>query len=374
MNTPGLSQKVAEWDREYEANLSPDATMESRRPYGKILDSLLSVAALRFQPYRNDRLPNFLEKLQIWLWQFDNAAQPAAFLLASRILFVTLRQFEFLQRRLFHTFIRKHLLEAVIRQNGYARHEYHRASALLESEMDASLFVGNTDSSGLNSFVHLNMDVFRDRERRRLVGPELAFWTYSAVRAAAPGIDAAVRNAPEDFQSIVLSTDPRLANKRRLVVVEDFSGTGHDLVRSMSMLASSRLPIAEILVAPVIATARAMFCLRRIARKLTAHGPFTFHVLTAHVLPHSTRCFDGPEASYLSHSPLSDLSTQIKQLSSDVYAAKFADTLPADAKFGYGSLALAFAFFSNCPDNSLPCIWNEQPDWAALFPRASRYI
>jgi hypothetical protein len=370
-----LAELVARWDRDYEATLPHDATMDRRRPYGKVLEALQTVAELRFQPYRNDRIPRFIEKLQLWLCQFSDADQPAAFLLASRILYITQRQFETLQRRLFATCIRRHLLAALIVRKGYAAHEFHRALPQLGEEMDTTLFVANSDSSGLNSFVHLNIEVFARREQRRLVGPELTFWVYPARRAAAPGADATVRTAAQEFEKSVLATDRRLTGKQRLVVVEDFAGTGDDLDIAMTLLARTALPLKEVVLAPVITTAKAMWKLRKRAANLTKSGPYAFYVMTAHTLPHSLRCFDGPVPSYLDgQEPLPDLSRHVKRLSDDVFASTFTPDLPASAKYGYGALALAFAFFSNCPDNSLPLIWRDLSNWHALFPRASRYI
>ena len=60
------------WDRDYEATLPPNAPMEDRRPYGRILDPLAVISGIRFQPYQNDTLPRFLDKLVVWLSQFPD--------------------------------------------------------------------------------------------------------------------------------------------------------------------------------------------------------------------------------------------------------------------------------------------------------------
>ena len=37
--------------------------------------------------------------------------------------------------------------------------------------------------------------------------------------------------------------------------------------------------------------------------------------------------------------------------------------------FGYGDLQAAVVFDGSCPNNSLPILWAESPEWAGLFPR-----
>src|SRR4051812_33772586 len=110
--------------------------MESRRQFSRVWESLKSVYPLRFQPYRNDMVPDFLEKLMAWLSQFDEDDQATAFLLAARMVFITEKQFEFLQRRLFQSQIRHFLLQSVISRYGYAQQDYFRAVKHLDEEME----------------------------------------------------------------------------------------------------------------------------------------------------------------------------------------------------------------------------------------------
>lgn len=350
--------------------------MDVRRPFGRALDAIAAVHHLRFQPYRNDRLPNYVEKLRVWLTQFEEQDRPTAFLLATKVLFVTQVQFEFLQRRLFQSLIRRHLLNAAIVAHGYAANDYKRALPHLEEEMNASLFIGNSDSSGLNSFVHRNREEFANRMTRSLVGPDLAFWVYPAARSRDRS-NAVVRRVAKQFQSEVLQTDDRIAKKHRLIVVEDFSASGSDLVRAMLLLARTSLPIKEVVIAPVMACEHALHRLERLAQRLSRSSPYAFHTIAAHVLPNRMRCFGGPQPSYLDgHPPITDLSSRVEQLSEKMFRSKFEAEfgLSQSSKHGYDNLALAFAFFSNCPDNSLPIIWVDYDRWRGLFPRASRYI
>ena len=199
-----IDAMVRGWDAEYESTLPGDAPPDKRRPFGRLLDSLIAISSLRFQPYRNDRITIFLEKLAIWLGQFPESDRKAAFLLANRILFVTERQFQSLQRRLFDRFIRRHPLEVAIARRGVAKYDFVTASNYLIEEMDKTIFVANSDSSNINSFVHENSEAFADRERRSLVGPELAFWTYAAHRAHDLSLPREVNAAAAEYEARVL--------------------------------------------------------------------------------------------------------------------------------------------------------------------------
>ena len=73
-----------------------------------------------------------------------------------------------------------------------------------------------------------------------------------------------------------------------------------------------------------------------------------------------------------------ELSKAVHELSEDFYDRYLRSdpTISYSDRHGFGELALAFAFHSNTPDNSIPAIWKEvhNPSWKPLFPRASRII
>lgn len=374
MTSIDLLKAVQQWDRDYEAGLPVSASLEQRRPYSRRAEPLEAIAPWRYQPYQNDKTPNFVEKLSYWLGQFPSTDQHLAFLFATNIIFVTSRQFENLQRRLFRSHIRKLLLESIIQNQKLAPFDYVTASASLEAEMDRTIFVPNSDSSSLNSFVHLNIEHFANRHKRNLVGPEVEFWTYPTDREAKTS-DAAIKIAASEFATRVLATDRRLTGKTRLVVLEDFSGTGSDLEKSLRKLDRSPLQVSEVVLAPVLATQAAVEHLGAECAKLTKRR---YSVVTAQRLPHKLSCFDGNVTSYLDgQEPVPLLSSEVKRLSELAFRGHFqscADPLHSDNQHGFGGLALAVVMASNCPDNTLPIVWKHTSTWKGLFPRASRFL
>jgi hypothetical protein len=369
-----LAQAVIQWDDDHAAAASIGAPPEHLRPFGKLLDGLRVTAPLRFHPYQNDIHDNYLEKLNRWLDCFEPEDRPLAFFLASKVVFVTLKQFEALQRRLFEHHIRRLMLDSAIARRSLSPFDYKAAELYLTEEMDTTLFVANSDSSPLNAFTHVNSARFTDRASRRLVGPDIRFWVYPAERRGDP-LSTDQQAALDDYENKVLATDGRLWGKTRLVVLEDFSGTGSDMLTTLNLIHESPFPVHEVCLALVMCTQHAFGLLMDRCAKLNALGSRTYSVHAALILPESFRCFDGPDKSYLADSPaFPDAPQQLKALADKVYAQHFTGKLPAEATYGFGKLALAFVFYSNCPDNTLPLLWSEIGSWYPLFRRASRII
>lgn len=371
-STMRLATLAREWDVQFA--MPSSAGTAGLRPFSKMLEGLEEIAPLRFQPYQNDDMPSYLDKLRRWLAQFPAGEQPYAFILALKLLYVTGKQMEVLERQLFECHIRRHLLEAAIVRKGLLTHDYCSALAFLEAEMDLTLFVPNSDSSPLNSFVHLNAAHFADRTRRRLVGPEVAFWVYPSERARSAGTPQ-IRRLASEFGDQVLQKDALVQGKERLIVLEDFAGTGSDITKSLRQIERANLPVREVLVCLLVATEAAVARVRALCHQLSATSGRSYGLEVSLVLPHKSRCFGGPEPSYLDEWPsIGEVSEKIRGISERVFLDRLQGPLKSHNQHGFGNLALAFAFYSNCPDNTLPLIWATHGDWYPLFRRASRIL
>jgi hypothetical protein len=381
MTTFDLVTSAQIWDMDYATRMIAsgvaDASVDRRR-YSRLLDVLTQVAPIKYQPYQNDTVQHYVSKLRQWVQQFQPAEQPYAFLLAAQVLFVTEPQFEALLRLLYTTKIRRELLDSIIGSQRLPLRAYSRAMPLLEQEMDNSIFVANSLSSHLNAFTHINRDFFHQKAQRRLIGPPIDLLIYPQRRLLDKTLTAAQQATLAAFERDVLATDPQIAAKDRIVVIEDFSGSGSDLIETVSLLASSDLPFKHILLAPVIITSTA----KRMITDVFAHLPSrrTYSLVFAFELFDRFRCFDTPvaptrpsEPSYL-EAVEAGLSNEVQALSSRIFDSHFTSILHANDKDGFAGLALAFVMFSNCPDNSLPMLWRSAPGFAPLFKRASKYL
>lgn len=387
---PTLDQLTTAWDSEFRENsglLSSgpvqhfplEDTADLGRPYTKILTSLLRIYHVRFQPFQNDIVHHYPLKLIKWLNQFPKEDRKYAFLLASKLIFITQQQFESLQRLLYSSHIRRILLERIIREKQLSLLAFDEAQDSLDSEMDATLFVANSDSAGINSFVHVNREYFHHRGRRKLVGPEIRFWTYPQKRLTG---DSKIRATVNAFEKDVLASDSYIKTKKRIVIIEDFSGTGSDLCNTLNALNNSNLPVSEVIIAAAMSTYQANDLLKRKCEEFSSIGKRSYQFVSAMTLPDRCRCFETPEAgrmsepSYVDCEPIQNLSENLSRMSEFCFEGFFKDVteLPLSGKHGFGGLALAFVFYTNTPDNALPMLWQEAPKWTPLFRRASHYI
>lgn len=368
---PSLNDLVHAWDRDFESTLPLGAPLSLRRPYARVLGTLRGVRAARFEPYRNDPpASHFIEKLAAWLEQFEQSEQQAAFLLASNVIFITSRQFENLLSDLYRRHIRRALLEHVIDRRSLRPHDYAGALAHIDEELSRTIFVGNSDSSPTKAFIHKNADELGDYEAKRLVGP-IALWTFPPLPSGTvPG--RRVRGWTD-----ALSSPSGLTNgKTRLVILEDFSGSGSDLLSTLEAVSHSRHSFDDVHVATAVATDKAQERLLAKCHELFVRDGKRYHCHASLTLQHQTSCFDGPVPSYLddSGSPLPGLSVRVRQISTRLFDERFSKHLPDSARHGFGGLALAAALYANCPDNSLPLLWTTSDGWRPLYKRVSRHI
>ncbi len=113
-----LARIAAAWDQQMGIKEADSSSFSS------LLITLTRVANVRFRGFQNDGGVPFQDRLRRWLKQFEPIDQPAAFLLAARIIFLTEEQFHCLQRRLLRCVIRKHILDGVIASRWLPEYDY----------------------------------------------------------------------------------------------------------------------------------------------------------------------------------------------------------------------------------------------------------
>lgn len=373
----GLTEMVAEWDAEHEASLSTNTALDQRRPFGRLLDPLSSISAIRFQPYHNDLVQNYMEKLSAWIRSFPEQDRRVAFLVATSTVFVTEAQFRHLQRRLLRHVILRRLLERHHRVPSLALHPVAELPDLAIGMLRESLFVENSDSARKNSFMHANADMLKRSGVSSSDGNPVAFWIEN-VRVARKAPDERTRQVAVVAQREVVASHESLRGKRRMIVLEDFAGSGSDLLETMEDLSRAGLPLEEVLLAPVVATEHALGVLAEACENQSS-ADLRFDVLTAYVVPHEARCFGHPRATLLESAGGglgAGLGSHVERMSEEFFVRnRNRMKLSPSERHGFGGLALAFAHAWNCPDSTLPLIWSPPSgEFAPLFQRASRIL
>jgi hypothetical protein len=372
-----LKEMAASWDIE---NTENDflATGSSRNIYSEICDSIRILKDFKFEPYQPvpyPPKPDFIDRLKGWIKQFNGSDQKYMLYFSSKVIFLTHSQITYLIGHIFQNKIKKLILEDIILEKDLEPFSYKKAEEYFASELEKTLFVGLSDSSRLNDFTHVNRE---EINRRINTGIELETLLYPSKRRKAyqeygqNSIIGKKIKICRDFEKEILFEDDLIKDKERLVILEDFSGSGSDIIQNFNSIKSSLLPLKKIIFAPYIITYKARKALDEWinANKDDKKYYYTYGTL----IPEEAKCFDF-DKSYLKsdwHDESIDICEKVK-LTCKSIANKYFQNNPTYL-YGFGKIKIAFANYYNCPDNSLPILWCDIGGWIPLFQRASRII
>ena len=146
-------------------------------------------------------------------------------------------------------------------------------------------------------------------------------------------------------------------NIRRLVLLEDFVGSGIQMTSSVSWAAET-LPDTPILVIPLVCCPAGSDAGHSLAKRYP-------NLQFAPVLTLSSHLF-------LLREPQAEEPAEFERVRelSEQLAHRFGRMF--DLPFGFGDTGALVVLYSNCPDNTLPIIHDQGLEWEALFPRIAR--
>jgi hypothetical protein len=164
----------------------------------------------------------------------------------------------------------------------------------------------------------------------------------------------------EDTTAVAAHLPSTAANAKRIIVFEDFVGTGKQASNVLAEMKRS-LPQAEILFLPIIIMERGLHALRDDTR---LSGIKINPVL---VIPY-TKCIT-PSAKNNEDKDFSLLRTVVKGTAKrSLETLNRHDDAPTNA-FGYKGSGAILVTFHNAPNNSLPLLHHKAPSWEPLFRR-----
>jgi hypothetical protein len=155
-------------------------------------------------------------------------------------------------------------------------------------------------------------------------------------------------------------------NLERLTLLEDFVGSGRQTTRPLEYAITELCPTTPTLVVPLIISEIGLTALREKVR-----GVKGFQIEPIFVVPLQTHV----AAAKVQGEPefVRALRTVVESSFPRVREPLAPETEPLREAFGFGSVGTLLVLYSNCPNNTLPLIWHQAPNWKALFPRISRY-
>ena len=296
-----------------------------------IYESLDFFSRKLYDDYEPSQFTRFLDRLYLWLTNVeDDIDRKVLFQLLSRLFFVGRREFEALCRAAYHGDISRWTIDHVgidITSPDAVDH--------LEKENATTWFCPITDSMRINAFLKVNS----------LAGHKFQpDWASLAKFGDAKKIREYVNSN----------------GIKRLVLLEDFVGTGTQM-RSAVRYAAQNLYELPVLCCPLILCPRGMDVaieLEEVHQNLSIRPVLTL-----------------PESSFVKPAPQPDeeaIYALVRNLTLKV-ASRFSDECQGDEAFGFNETGALVVMYSNCPNNTLPIVHNNNSEaWRPLFPRLKR--
>ena len=365
-----INDLVEKWDLELCQNNNL-ATSSERSKFDEIFQKILILSQQKYEPFQPIQSPpekKYMDRFKEWLFQFPEKYWKYLFYFSSKIIFYTHSQIMALIDYIYERKIKKIILDEIILKKKLEPFNFKDAEKHYKEELSKTLFVGLSDSSRINDFAH------RIKETKRNInfGITLETLLYPTKCGLIFNEDESKKKICKDFEKNVLLSDDILLNKERLVILEDFSGSGTDIKDFFDLIEKSSLKFKKIIFAPYIITYKAKnniddWINLNVSRKKR------FFILFGSILPKEMKCFD-ETGSYLNHDWFikhENICEKIKIISDEMFDTKFKNDF--EHRYGCGNVKICFAYYFNCPDNSLPIIWfNKNDSWKPLFARSSR--
>lgn len=369
-----IANLVEKWNCEYYQSQDDESFEEIKyiNDYNCIFHNIKILAEYKYEPYQPVISPpenDFMNRLYDWLMLFSENQQKFLFYLASKILFFNLRQINHLSIHIYQRRIKKCILDDIIAEQSLRKNDYRSAQKYYHEELEKTLFVGLTDSSRINDFSHFN----RELDRTVNYGLNLETLLYPTKRKLELLHSDDLIELCHNFEDLIINSDNNISEKKRIIIIEDFCGSGSVFLDKLKILNQSKLSFKKVIFAPFIITYK---CIENVNKFIETYKLIRdFKLVYGELIPISMKCFDQDE-NYLQKDcfEVEDLSDVLKRVCEEKYNKYFGETLNQDDKFGFASLKIVLVHYYNCPDNSLPFLWNNDRGFTPLFMRSRRIL
>jgi hypothetical protein len=321
-----LSDKVNQWQLSANDGVAIEHVNER-------LDHLADVLYCGYEPTVGPH-PEYWQRLEAWVENVGSEEyQKLLFRLAAELYFVGPRELETLYRVAFNA----NVTHWIIAQLGVQLDDPNLESVVLTA-LERTWFCPITDSMRINAFYHLNGISGRDYR------PD---WIALARFGDSVQVDTFISNDVD-----------------RIVLLEDFVGTGSQITPAIEFLSSRPHPRPTLLVP--------LFICPEGVNRANAWCAANPNLTLSPVVQLRAREFLGEHA--VSNEPSNY--SEFRPLIQATYPTVLDGGDPFETKtygpFGFGGTGSLVVLATNCPDNTLPLVHYESGTWRPLFPRASR--
>ena len=297
-------------------------------PYVTLLDELMFHAELRFKDYLQftDEGP-FVYRLAKWLeFASREAEKQALFQLLNHLIFIDSAQMRSLYRDAYRRIIVPWLNAGTLSFKEELAPDFQQH--ILRKLRDVALY-SLTESFSFPEFYHVNDLLGLDR----------------------PVI---LGDSASDVTQRV-----SVCNGRRILVLEDFVGTGKQAIKLLRLLRQGA-PGSRLLFVPLIMLERAFEAFAPYVGDSFEIKPVTVVPLALCVQPHRQQA--EPQEFAL-------IRSVVKSTAQKVLRSDGSHDDPPLNEYGYGESGAMLVTCHNVPNNTLPVIHHKAPEWNALFRR-----
>lgn len=365
-----LTELIKKWDIEFESNQKPE--IKYRKYYSNLLENLRILVKYKFEPYQPLPHPDekdFITRFLEWIDQFDDKKKKYMLYLASKIIFFTRKQLDFLMKNIYERKIKKKILEDIIDDKKIDNFEFKEAVKYFQDELDQTLFCELTKGGKLDEFMHINKEIKRDKS----TGLNLPDVLSAIHDIKKPGLDEREKQICKEFESLLIEKHKLMKSKKRLVILEENCCSGTNFRDFLRIIKEIDLPFKSIILAPYVITSTGKKTIEEWIEQ-NKSAKYNITLVFSAFIPKEMKCFEEDE-SYLKTDwkDNGEICQEIKSVCDELYQEKFSKNLREVYKYGYKEVKIIYVNYYNCPNNSLPLIWfNNIEDWKSLFMRSSR--
>jgi hypothetical protein len=307
-----------------------------------VLNEIIFHAAYRFWQFTPTHVgaARFEERLTAWIRNPELMERDVATMLrlVPQIQFVDRDDMLTLYRAAFNGPIKRWLLDELGLDFSVEDDEFY---ARLRDGLETTWFCPVTDSMNISQFHHVNG--IEGKNQRPSWRTLRSYGDVGKIRA-------------------YMQTN----NLKRLVLLEDFVGTGMQSGPVLRFAIKNFCHHISVLFVPLVISEIGETNIRNVAGMTPG---FTFEY--AFKVPLHVHVQEEPQADETPF--MTTLRSLVQRSFEKVRLPSTPGAKPLDHAFGFGSAGTLLVIYSNCPNNTLPLIWHNSPQWKALFPRVSRY-
>jgi len=387
-----IDDLIQNWEAEYNKGKGEHSSIfdplgvhtESVSPWElspcRLFDYIMTLSKYKFSTYIQFNPPiRFQTILENWINNFtlEERDKLIAFKLASRILFITERELEYLQNYVYKLFTSQYkiLIDKSLGEFLFIslEEDVKVADFFRINKVPGRKDIVNGSRSFLNSIDELLKEIKKIEKIDRLISKMLALKDYKVDKTSNKTIVIEeVISIMQDYKTQIAADlgkrKEALKGKKYLVLLTNFSGSGATVENDIKRILTNYSFEAVFLFSYVISHKS----LLKLSELSEIHSN-KLKIIPGLILPAEVQCF-GNNSILFSE----DDKQEVKKLC-DNYFDKLKGHADVEKwgkkiKYGYNKTRLTLVLPHNCPNSTIPVVWAENKDWKALFPRIPSYI